>query len=190
MSPSHRAVLARGEVLIVSDRPRVVPAVVGDKVNWAKTLEQLPALLVAQQRTAQAVYDHVTSRASQLVEVCQGIEAELGIPIVNKRISVTPVALVAEGNPVEIARALAAKPRLMLLDEPSEGVQPSIVQLICEALRAIRDELGTTLVFVEQNLDTILAIGERCYVMEKGRVTSEIPAGRISEESVRGQLLL
>ncbi|WP_296131697.1 PFL family protein [Corynebacterium sp.] len=59
--------------------------------------------------TAQAVYDHVTSRASQLVEVCQGIEAELGIPIVNKRISVTPVSLIAagvEGNPVDIARAL------------------------------------------------------------------------------------
>ncbi|WP_408931485.1 PFL family protein [Corynebacterium sp. YSMAA1_1_D6] len=59
--------------------------------------------------TAQAVYDHVTGRASQLVEVCQGIEAELGIPIVNKRISVTPVSLIAagvEGNPVDIARAL------------------------------------------------------------------------------------
>lgn len=89
-----------------------------------------------------------------------------------------------------IGRALVGNPGLMLLDEPSEGVQPSIVQLICEALRAVRDELGTTLVFVEQNLDTILAIGERCYVMEKGRVTSEIPAGRISEESVRERLLL
>ncbi len=89
-----------------------------------------------------------------------------------------------------IGRALVGNPGLMLLDEPSEGVQPSIVQLICDALRAIRDELGTTLVFVEQNLDTILAIGERCYVMEKGRVTAEIPAGRVSEESVREQLLL
>ena len=59
--------------------------------------------------TAQTVYDHVTSRADQLVEVCQGIEADLGIPIVNKRISVTPVSLIAagvEGNPVDIARAL------------------------------------------------------------------------------------
>jgi urea transport system ATP-binding protein len=89
-----------------------------------------------------------------------------------------------------IGRALVGNPSLMLLDEPSEGVQPSIVELICEALRAIRDELGTTLVFVEQNLDTILAIGERCYVLEKGRVTAEIPAGRVSEESVREQLLL
>ncbi|MHA6601957.1 DUF711 family protein [Corynebacterium coyleae] len=59
--------------------------------------------------TAQAVYDRVTERARNLVPVCESIERELGIPIVNKRISVSPVALVAagvEGSPVEIARAL------------------------------------------------------------------------------------
>lgn len=59
--------------------------------------------------TAEAVYDHVTSRAAQLVEACEGIEAELGIPIVNKRISVTPIALIVagvDGNPVDVARAL------------------------------------------------------------------------------------
>ena len=59
--------------------------------------------------TAEAVYDLVTTRAAQLVEVCEGIEAELGIPIVNKRISVTPVALIVagvEGNAVDVARAL------------------------------------------------------------------------------------
>jgi urea transport system ATP-binding protein len=95
-----------------------------------------------------------------------------------------------EQQQLAIGRALVGNPSLMLLDEPSEGVQPSIVQLICGALRAIRDELGTTLVFVEQNLDTILAIGERCYVLEKGRVTAEIPAGQVTEENVREQLLL
>ena len=59
--------------------------------------------------TCQAVYDRVTTRAARLVEVCEGIERELGIPIVNKRISVSPVSLVAaglDGNPVDIARAL------------------------------------------------------------------------------------
>ncbi|MDK8762887.1 PFL family protein [Corynebacterium sp. MSK218] len=59
--------------------------------------------------TAEAVYDRVTTRAAQLVEVCEGIEAELGIPIVNKRISITPVSLIVagvEGNPVDVARAL------------------------------------------------------------------------------------
>ncbi len=59
--------------------------------------------------TAEAVYDRVISRAQNLVPVCEGIERELGIPIVNKRISVSPIGLVAagvEGNPVDIARAL------------------------------------------------------------------------------------
>ncbi|MDD7581654.1 PFL family protein [Corynebacterium sp. 32222D000AT] len=59
--------------------------------------------------TAEAVYDLVTKRAERLVEVARGIETELGIPIVNKRISVTPVSLVVagvEGNPVEVAEAL------------------------------------------------------------------------------------
>lgn len=59
--------------------------------------------------TCEAIYDRVTSQAARLVSVCEGIEAELGIPIVNKRISVTPIALVVagvSGNPVDAARAL------------------------------------------------------------------------------------
>jgi len=95
-----------------------------------------------------------------------------------------------EQQQLAIGRALIGNPALMLLDEPSEGVQPSIVQLICEALKAIRDEIGTTIVFVEQNLDTILAIAERCYVMEKGRITTTLPEGDIDAEHVRAQLLI
>lgn len=59
--------------------------------------------------TCRAVYGRVVTQARRLVEVCEGIEAELGIPIVNKRISVTPVALITaglEGNPTDVARAL------------------------------------------------------------------------------------
>ena len=59
--------------------------------------------------TCQTIYDRVTQQAGRLVEVCEGIEGELGIPIVNKRISVTPISLVVagvEGNPVDAAKAL------------------------------------------------------------------------------------
>lgn len=59
--------------------------------------------------TCTAIYDKVTTQAGRLVEVCQGIEKELGVPIVNKRISVTPIALVAsglDGNPALLAAAL------------------------------------------------------------------------------------
>ena len=89
-----------------------------------------------------------------------------------------------------IGRVLAGGPALILLDEPSEGVQPSIVQLICRVLRGVRDDLNTTILFVEQNLDTILSLAERGYVMEKGRVVARLEPGDISQEGVRRHLLL
>jgi urea transport system ATP-binding protein len=95
-----------------------------------------------------------------------------------------------EQQQLAIGRVLVGNPALMLLDEPSEGVQPSIVQMICDALKSIRKELGTTIVFVEQNLDTILAISERCYVMEKGRVVATMGEGEVSAENVRQHLLI
>jgi urea transport system ATP-binding protein len=95
-----------------------------------------------------------------------------------------------EQQQLAIGRALIGNPALMILDEPSEGIQPSIVQHICEALKSFRDELGTTIVFVEQNLDTILAIAQRCYIMEKGRITHSLVGDDVNEDKVRAQLLL
>ena len=95
-----------------------------------------------------------------------------------------------EQQQLAIGRALIGNPSLMILDEPSEGIQPSIVQHICEALRSFRNELGTTIIFVEQNLDTILAIAERCYIMEKGKIAQSLAGGEVNEDNVREQLLL
>jgi branched-chain amino acid transport system ATP-binding protein len=78
----------------------------------------------------------------------------------------------------------------MILDEPSEGIQPSIVQHICEALKSFRTELGTTIIIVEQNLDTILAVAQRCYIMEKGKITRSLADEEVNEDNVRAQLLL
>jgi urea transport system ATP-binding protein len=95
-----------------------------------------------------------------------------------------------EQQQLAIGRALIGNPSLMLLDEPSEGIQPSIVQLICTALRAFCRELGTTILFVEQNLDTILALSDRSYVMEKGRIVAAIPEGGVNADAVRRHLML
>ncbi|QRF60121.1 MULTISPECIES: ABC transporter ATP-binding protein [Variovorax] len=95
-----------------------------------------------------------------------------------------------EQQQLAIGRALVGNPALMLLDEPSEGIQPSIVQLICDVLRAIRRDLGTTILFVEQNLDTILDVGERAYVMEKGRIVGRIEPGAMNAQAVREHLSL
>jgi urea transport system ATP-binding protein len=95
-----------------------------------------------------------------------------------------------EQQQLAIGRALIGNPVLMLLDEPSEGVQPSIVQMICEVLKSIRKEIGTTIIFVEQNLDTILAIAERCYVMDKGRISTTLSQDRLDSDHVRAQLMI
>ncbi len=95
-----------------------------------------------------------------------------------------------EQQQLAIGRALIGNPTLMLLDEPSEGIQPSIVQMICNALKSIRDELGTTILIVEQNLDTILAVAERCYVMEKGRVVASVGGDGMDADTIRRHLLI
>jgi len=75
-----------------------------------------------------------------------------------------------------IGRALVGDPDLLLVDEPSEGVQPSIVQSITEDLKQINEELGTTILFVEQNLSVIEGLAERCYAMDHGTMVDELDA--------------
>ena len=69
-----------------------------------------------------------------------------------------------------IGRALVTQPKLLLLDEPTEGIQPSIVQEIEAALTRIRKELGVTVLLVEQYLEFAWSFADRFYVMQKGRV--------------------
>lgn len=75
-----------------------------------------------------------------------------------------------EQQMLAIARALVGKPRLLLLDEPSEGIQPSIVQEIAVILKKINQETGLTILIVEQNVNMISELADSCSFMEKGRV--------------------
>jgi branched-chain amino acid transport system ATP-binding protein len=76
-----------------------------------------------------------------------------------------------------IGRGLMARPRLLLLDEPALGLAPILVQEVFAALKSIR-ELGVTVLLVEQNVPHALALADRGYVLETGRVTLE---GRCSD---------
>jgi len=69
-----------------------------------------------------------------------------------------------------ISRALMARPRLLLLDEPSLGLAPIYVRLIFDIIRRINRENGTTIFLVEQNANMALKVAHRGYVMETGRI--------------------
>ena len=81
-----------------------------------------------------------------------------------------------------IARALVGGPDLLLVDEPSEGVQPSIVQSITEDLKRINEEFGTTILFVEQNLSVIQELADRCYAIDHGTIVDEITGDAVSDQ--------
>lgn len=75
-----------------------------------------------------------------------------------------------------LGRALMTEPRILLLDEPSEGIQPSIVDQIADHVRRINEEQGITVVLVEQNLEFATKIADHAYLMDKGRIVRELPA--------------
>ena len=84
-----------------------------------------------------------------------------------------------------IARALVSRPKLLLLDEPSEGIQPSIVDQISEILKKINTEMGLTIIIVEQNVDMILEVAMSCAFMENGLIVETYPIEVIrADESI------
>jgi urea transport system ATP-binding protein len=85
-----------------------------------------------------------------------------------------------EQQQLAIGRALVTRPKLLLLDEPTEGIQPSIVQEIGAALTRIRRELHVTVVLVEQFLRFAWSISDRYFVMRRGRI---VRWGETSSES-------
>jgi len=80
-----------------------------------------------------------------------------------------------------IGRALMAKPRLLLLDEPSMGLAPNLVDQILSAIRALKNE-NLTILLVEQNVRAALSIADRAYVIETGRITLSGSAPEIQSD--------
>lgn len=75
-----------------------------------------------------------------------------------------------EQQQLAIGRALAGQPKLLLLDEPTEGIQPNVVQQIEDALRRVRQELGVTIVIIEQYLDFAWSFADHYHVMQRGKI--------------------
>jgi branched-chain amino acid transport system ATP-binding protein len=88
-----------------------------------------------------------------------------------------------------IARCLCGGPRLVLLDEPTEGIQPSIIDEIVETLRRLRDNSGLTVILVEQNLDFIAALSQRILVIQKGAITQEVKPDELHNANLVGEFV-
>ncbi|MBJ6723941.1 ABC transporter ATP-binding protein [Geomesophilobacter sediminis] len=86
-----------------------------------------------------------------------------------------------EQQMLAIGRALMARPRLLLLDEPSMGLAPLVVQEIFRVIQQLRAEEGTTILLVEQNARAALKIADRGYVLETGKVVLEGKAAELLE---------
>jgi urea transport system ATP-binding protein len=89
-----------------------------------------------------------------------------------------------------IGRALVTRPKVLVLDEPTEGIQPSIIKDIGRALQFLRDEKGMTILLVEQFLDFCREIADDIYVMDRGEIQHAGPAGDLDLPEVRRHLMV
>ena len=89
-----------------------------------------------------------------------------------------------------IGRALVTRPKVLVLDEPTEGIQPSIIKDIGRALQFLRDEKGMTILLVEQFLDFCREIADDIYVMDRGEIMHRGPAADLDLPEVRRHLMV
>ena len=89
-----------------------------------------------------------------------------------------------------IARALITKPRVLLLDEPTEGIQPNVIQQIGDALETLRDQGQMAIVLVEQNADFAYRIADSFTVMEQGKIKQSAAKDSYSKDNLMADLAL
>ena len=88
-----------------------------------------------------------------------------------------------------LARALVARPRLLLLDEPTEGIQPSIIHSMAARIRGLRESRGLAVLLVEQNLDFIRSLSDRVLLMQRGRIMREMPAAQLDDPALEQEFI-
>lgn len=88
-----------------------------------------------------------------------------------------------------IARCLCGRPQLLMLDEPTEGIQPSIIDDIVETLTGLREQGGLTMILVEQNLDFIAALSQRVLIIQKGAIVRSAGLSELHDIGLVGEFI-
>ena len=105
-------------------------------------------------------------------------------PVLAKRAGVAGTALSGgEQQMLAIGRALVTGPRVLLLDEPSEGLAPKVIREIGELVARLRRDSGLSVLIAEQNLALAFAVADRIYVMERGEIVHESSAGEFRNDA-------
>lgn len=89
---------------------------------------------------------------------------------------------------LSIGRALIGQPELLILDEPSEGIQPNIILSIGDIIKQINRDLGLTVLLVEQHIGLIKSLADTCYAMDKGSIVGEHAADELTSELIQKYL--
>ncbi len=144
------------------------------------------------------VFPEHTVRENLLVSLRHGRDPE---PLLQRVYSIFPVLEErrdqlagtlsgGEQQMLAIGRCLLLEPKVVLLDEPTEGLQPSVVRFLESTLNEIRGALGISILLVEQNLDFAFAVAHRGYVLERGRIVAEGPVSRLRDDAVIKEYLV
>jgi urea transport system ATP-binding protein len=91
---------------------------------------------------------------------------------------------------LSIARALIAKPKVLLLDEPTEGIQPNIIQMIGRTIRLLRDRGNLAIILVEQNFEFAYSNSDHFHIMQRGQITKSIPKAQAERSALLDALAL
>ncbi len=143
--------------------------------------EILPALSVMENLKAGALVARLSSKGEE-----QRIEEILQFFPRLKPLLRRPGGALSGGEQqlLALARCLCGDPRLILLDEPTEGIQPSIIEEIAERLQQLKAGSGLTVILVEQNLDFIRALAERVLIIQRGRIVHQLDPDEISDPAL------
>ena len=150
-------IVQRGLVQVPEGREIFANLTVNENLQLGAFLRKDKAGVRADRERALELFPRVRERLSQVAGTLSGGEQQM----------------------LAIARALVARPKLLMLDEPSLGLAPQLVKIIFQVIREI-NRAGTTILLVEQNANMALQVANRAYVIEVGEIRMEGPAAELA----------